>query len=172
MLAVIIFAVMIFVIGQYLESDNRNKPGDPYSDPSAKAPKAVREGKIAREPVLGEGVSRTRSGRIEDFISDMEHAAEIRNIDFEDLHWKNDYQRARAMARSLSSYQRVRQVVFNRDGRKCLRCGSKAQLEMDHIVPVICRPDLIEDQENLQTLCRACNKSKSTDFVTYREASQ
>ncbi len=53
---------------------------------------------------------------------------------------------------------RVRPLVFKKDGYKCVYCGSTENLEVDHIVP-ICRGGT-NDMENLQTLCRSCNRAK------------
>lgn len=60
----------------------------------------------------------------------------------------------------------VRRRVIDRDGGRCLSCGSDADLHVDHIVP---RASGGKTEEgNLQTLCRACNQSKgsrnTTDF--------
>jgi len=60
----------------------------------------------------------------------------------------------------------VKAAVLKRDGR-CLKCGDPDRLEIDHIIPVS-EPELIDrllcgnaaDPSNLQTLCRACNRSK------------
>jgi hypothetical protein len=53
----------------------------------------------------------------------------------------------------------VARAVFERDGDKCLECGSCEDLQFDHIIPVALggatRP------ENLQILCGDCNRSKS-----------
>lgn len=52
----------------------------------------------------------------------------------------------------------VRRVVYDRDGHRCLRCGSTEHLSLDHIVPWSrCGPDTVG---NLQTLCRSCNSKK------------
>lgn len=52
--------------------------------------------------------------------------------------------------------------------RKCLLCGSKDNLHVDHIKPRSKRPELSLDANNLQVLCRDCNLGKSnldsTDF--------
>ncbi len=51
-------------------------------------------------------------------------------------------------------------MVFKRDGYRCRMCGQAGgELEADHVIPV-CRGgrDILE---NLQTLCRRCNRGKS-----------
>lgn len=52
----------------------------------------------------------------------------------------------------------VRAAVYERDGWRCLHCGTGAELSLDHIIPWSHGgPDT---DENLQTLCRPCNSSK------------
>lgn len=52
----------------------------------------------------------------------------------------------------------LRQAVFDRDGRQCVRCSCENDLTVDHIDPEVNggRATL----ENLQTLCRSCNSRK------------
>ena len=51
-----------------------------------------------------------------------------------------------------------RQRILDRDGHKCLRCGGKERLHVDHIVPVS-KGGTSEDH-NLQILCVKCNSAK------------
>ena len=54
---------------------------------------------------------------------------------------------------------RKRFLVFQRDGYKCRICGhAGGELEVDHVIPV-CRGGK-NTMENLQTLCRKCNRGK------------
>ncbi len=59
----------------------------------------------------------------------------------------------------------LRNSVFERDGFKCLRCGSQENLHADHVLPVAHGGETT--MENLQTLCSSCNLNKSTDAVRY-----
>ena len=54
----------------------------------------------------------------------------------------------------------LREQVLARDEYRCVKCSASVWLEIDHIVPVSAggRGDL----ENLQTLCRSCNRAKRT----------
>lgn len=54
----------------------------------------------------------------------------------------------------------LREQVFARDGHACKCCGVKENLEVDHIVPVSKGGE--SNLENLQTLCRSCNRRKRT----------
>ncbi|MBE6487028.1 MAG: hypothetical protein E7Z85_09340 [Methanosphaera stadtmanae] len=60
---------------------------------------------------------------------------------------------------------RIRHEVFKRDGYRCRECGASleegATLEIDHIIPVA--NGGTNDIDNLQTLCKKCNRGKYTD---------
>ena len=50
-------------------------------------------------------------------------------------------------------------TVWNRDGGKCVYCGSNENLHLDHIIPFSKGRDT--SVENLQLLCQKCNLEKS-----------
>jgi 5-methylcytosine-specific restriction endonuclease McrA len=52
----------------------------------------------------------------------------------------------------------VQQVVFARDGGKCVRCGSNQKLHFDHILPVSKGGG--NSEQNIQLLCEHCNLQK------------
>lgn len=62
---------------------------------------------------------------------------------------------------------KTRQLVYTRDGHKCLKCGSIHNLTIDHIVPVSRGGK--EEINNYQTLCEDCNQNKSTAIKDYRK---
>jgi len=78
--------------------------------------------------------------------------------------------------RSLE-WRELRQKVIERYGAKCMCCGytsnDKSRIHVDHIKPRSLYPSLALDFENLQVLCRACNKAKgnkhSTDYRQKKE---
>ena len=62
-----------------------------------------------------------------------------------------------------------RLAILERDGYRCVYCGARTQLCVDHIVAVAAGGT--DDDENLQTLCRPCNTKKGTkpDEIARRE---
>ncbi|MBP7152396.1 MAG: HNH endonuclease [Spirochaetes bacterium] len=55
--------------------------------------------------------------------------------------------------------QDVMYKVWNRDGGRCARCGSKENLEFDHIIPF--SKGGATTYRNIQLLCKKCNIDKS-----------
>lgn len=55
----------------------------------------------------------------------------------------------------------LRLMAKRRDGWRCVKCGSKYRLEVDHIEPVRDCPERAFDLANLQTLCGPCHGSKT-----------
>lgn len=64
---------------------------------------------------------------------------------------------ARTSARGFIP-QAVRLEVFERDGGACVSCGSRSELEFDHVIPVSLGGS--SSEPNLQVLCRPCNRAK------------
>ena len=56
----------------------------------------------------------------------------------------------------------VRSEVWRRDGGRCVQCGSKQNLQFDHIIPVIKGGS--NTARNVQLLCEACNRQKSASI--------
>lgn len=53
----------------------------------------------------------------------------------------------------------IKQDVWQRDGGKCIECGSKEKLEYDHIIPI--SKGGANTVRNIQLLCENCNRTKS-----------
>lgn len=59
----------------------------------------------------------------------------------------------------------VKEQVKKRDGFRCVCCGTKNQLEIDHINPKYHGGD--HSLNNLQTLCRTCNGIKNLENINF-----
>lgn len=56
--------------------------------------------------------------------------------------------------------EELRNRIYKRDDYKCVKCGEKEDLTLDHIIPFIKGGPT--KRNNLQTLCRRCNSLKHT----------
>ena len=52
----------------------------------------------------------------------------------------------------------TREKIYDRDGRRCVFCGSVCDITIDHIIPV--SKGGLSRSGNLQTLCLPCNIKK------------
>lgn len=52
----------------------------------------------------------------------------------------------------------IRRAVFERDGGRCVECGSAFDIQYDHVIPVSMGG--AGTFENLQLLCASCNRHK------------
>ena len=57
----------------------------------------------------------------------------------------------------------VRIEVWRRDGGVCARCGSRENLEYDHIVPL--SKGGSNTSRNIELLCERCNRSKGANVA-------
>lgn len=57
---------------------------------------------------------------------------------------------------------KMRFSIYQRDGNRCCKCGSRYNLEIDHIIPISRGGKSTYD--NLQTLCHRCNAEKGSDI--------
>jgi 5-methylcytosine-specific restriction endonuclease McrA len=55
----------------------------------------------------------------------------------------------------------LRQQALRRDGFKCVQCGARGRLEVDHIKPVRTHPGIAFILSNLQTLCPQHHAAKT-----------
>jgi 5-methylcytosine-specific restriction endonuclease McrA len=74
-----------------------------------------------------------------------------------DEEWDEDDDKPKRKRKPIS--KSIRNEVWNRDGGKCVECGSKEKIEFDHIIPF--SKGGTDTYRNLQILCEKCNRSKS-----------
>ena len=72
--------------------------------------------------------------------------------------WKGGIDLLRNYIYRLSEYKQWIKKIFERDNYTCQICGSKDDLTVDHIIPIIYRGE--NHTDNFQTLCRSCNSGK------------
>lgn len=90
-------------------------------------------------------------------------------------HLKNRYNKYREIqinkprieASCHTSNKLIREKVFNIYGKKCLKCGSEINLQIDHVIPVAMGGN--NDINNYQPLCKTCNIRKGTKIIDYRQ---
>ncbi len=71
------------------------------------------------------------------------------------------YDRRGAAIYRTPQWAAVRLEAKRRDGWRCVQCGGRGRLEVDHIKGVGQRPDLAYHLPNLQTLCVSCHSRKT-----------
>ena len=77
-------------------------------------------------------------------------------------------QRKKRQARKNYVPQKVRAAVLQRDGHKCLLCGTQEDLVVNHILSV--NRGGTSEADNLQTLCGSCYRStKGNSEVDFRK---
>ena len=65
---------------------------------------------------------------------------------------------------------REMKIILERDRYKCLNCNSPFRLEFDHVIPLSLGGP--HDIDNIQLLCKSCNRKKSTQTIDYRRKIQ
>lgn len=65
----------------------------------------------------------------------------------------------RKIGRNVSGYRMWKRQVFERDGHRCLCCGSAEKLIAHHVLNFAQYPELRTDVENGVSLCRSCHAS-------------
>jgi endogenous inhibitor of DNA gyrase (YacG/DUF329 family) len=61
--------------------------------------------------------------------------------------------------RSHVKWRKLREHIYNRDGRKCVECGTQSELHAHHIIPVSEGGEKYK-MENIKTLCESCHMDK------------
>lgn len=74
---------------------------------------------------------------------------------------KDDHVRHSKKVTRGARWQTLRMAVLERDGDRCVTCGARGRLEVDHVKPVRTHPELSYDPDNLQSLCPACHTRKT-----------
>ena len=74
---------------------------------------------------------------------------------------------AREASNTFCLRKEVKKYIYERDGFKCLICGTGKNLSIDHILPVYQVTSetfpYLNSLENLRTLCISCNSKRSPE---------
>lgn len=118
--------------------------------------------KLTQTKINGEYVtSKTRKFDIVEIENLIDRLNDKSNNRFNDeAVWKSIVSVERAR---LSN--KMRFAIYKRDNNRCIKCGSSINLEIDHIIPIAKGGKTTMD--NLQTLCKDCNKNKSDIIEGY-----
>ncbi len=106
---------------------------------------------IGPQPVA-EGVAQSDAVRVK--IALEERGAIVKIVE-ERGHSRSDSRRS-----PISAF--VRREVWNRDGGRCVQCGSQERLEYDHIIALAQGGS--NTARNLQLLCETCNRKKGASI--------
>jgi hypothetical protein len=94
------------------------------------------------------------------FIKDRMENAEKNGIKYHRYFLSySDNLKKKKKIKSRRISQDVKDKVWNRDGGKCVECGSNENLEFDHIIPH--SKGGANTYRNIQLLCEPCNRRKS-----------
>lgn len=76
--------------------------------------------------------------------------------------WKGGVTKENTIIRQSAEYKNWRTSVFKRDDYSCVYCGSKKNIEADHIKQFAFYPELRFDIDNGRTLCHDCHAKTET----------
>lgn len=76
--------------------------------------------------------------------------------------WQGGKSSKNMLIRRTIEYKLWRKAVFYRDNYTCIWCGSKTDIEADHIKPFAKFPELRFAIDNGRTLCHDCHKTTET----------
>ena len=85
----------------------------------------------------------------------------------------DEWKRAHKKTARWIQYQDGADFIFElarRYGYRCVKCGRKTKLGLDHIRPV--SKGGRTEMDNLQLMCRSCNEEKGQQIIDYRPKSE
>jgi 5-methylcytosine-specific restriction endonuclease McrA len=82
------------------------------------------------------------------------------------VNWRGGVSPLNVKIRGSKEYRIWRSAVLERDGYRCVWCGSNGSLHADHIKPFALFPELRFAIDNGRTLCIPCHKSTDTYGVS------
>jgi hypothetical protein len=84
--------------------------------------------------------------------------------------WKGGITKSASNAdRKTPEYKAWRRAVFARDGHSCVLCGTKGEIQADHIKSYAQFPELRFELSNGRTLCVPCHKGTDSYAVNLKK---
>jgi 5-methylcytosine-specific restriction endonuclease McrA len=74
---------------------------------------------------------------------------------------KDRWHRYSRATTSSRRWKGLRLLALRRDGFRCVQCGARGRLEVDHVLPERTHPELRWVLDNLQALCPSCHSRKT-----------
>jgi 5-methylcytosine-specific restriction endonuclease McrA len=89
-----------------------------------------------------------------------------------DCQRRRDHYRNQSPAQQarLSITRVQRQRVYARDGYRCVNCGKRRDLTLEHLVPLAVDVKPGYGDEELVTRCRRCNSARGSNWATAETA--
>ena len=108
-----------------------------------------------------ENITRKSKQSIENRLYELDiHRRKFTQIEIKKKHLKEEKKEDAPKNRKRRGLtQQTKDKVWNRDGGKCVECGSREKLEFDHIIPH--SKGGSDTYRNIQLLCEKCNRTKS-----------
>jgi 5-methylcytosine-specific restriction endonuclease McrA len=79
---------------------------------------------------------------------------------------KNHHRRERVRNLEGTFTSQEWEVLCNRYDNRCLRCGERRELSVDHVIPIV--KGGTGYINNIQPLCRSCNSKKGKRIIDFR----
>lgn len=108
----------------------------------------------------------TKLKRLKKFWCDDEDLELLNNL-ISDMRVYEEIRKTYKFKRRGGFKQILKKSCLSRDDNKCVSCGAREHLEIDHIKEIIDGGDNI--LENLQTLCHTCHRNKTNSEIKKRK---
>lgn len=126
----------------------------------AKATELKKKNKITAQDIVG---------LAEEVYDIIEREKEVKKLEEEKQKIIEQNEKAKSARKKSKTKKRhhipdkVKMFVWRRDQGRCVRCGSRENLEYDHIIPV--SKGGSNTARNIELLCQQCNRKKSNKIA-------
>lgn len=129
-----------------------------------KGEKMSKEDKAFISELVKEGLKKlgTHPNKGKHFTEEHKRKLGLSRSGEKNWNWKGGITPIHIKIRSTYEYKLWKMSVLKRDNYTCIWCGSKKQIEADHIKPSILFPELRFAIDNGRTLCKPCHMTTNT----------